>query len=809
MFLSDTRWSPSVVNKMDGSNMSALFFALERSDLPIIQLLMDYPDIEVNNRNDRGEYPLLYAIAKKPEAVRLFLSNPTTILDCVLFGTEENAVNIACAQNSVEILRMLMEDKRWDPELINWAPRLGHNDSALSIAAKEGFTEIMKILLDQPGVDLNIKDAGRYTPLYHAVDRNNPEIVKLLLDKSNVEEENSLKKNINNDYQDGQTVLTLAAENGNPDIMRMLLDYPGIDVNFKTFKGLIPLFKAMEYGKPLIVEMLLSREDTRLDMINDDNEGALHSACYSSHVECVKLFLSDKRCTDIIVNHNIPNGCGAPTSPLLCAAYNGDTEIAKMLLEFPGINLNITWVKDPKYSEESNEGFTPLLTALFCGHDEVAKLLLANKNTDITVKNKKNKTALMMACMYIGNASVDIVKLLLNHKDCPDDYINQKDIYNNSALSYAAICDNEEIAKELLLQPGIDVNIVDKYGKSILHHAMANNWVEVVKLLLSNNNLKLDTLTDGDITPLLAAVERNNIECVHLFVNDKRCSASILNQRDRGFEATALIKAVVIASPVIVRLLVANPACDINIPNYKGETALMYAMGPDVEANDDDCNVTENDTTIVHLLLAEARTKVDLIDNHGRNALSFGFLANHLEAIQLFTSDARCTPDLLNNTMIEDDTLLMRAVQDGNEEMVKILTSIPDIDCNAGNPLTYTLEKNQPNILSILLTNKSIKIDIGKALINACLNKFNQCIRHLTKDTRCTTEILNRKNQFGETALMTAVVYGNTEMVEYLADLPGIDLKVKTNYGKFVMDLAMEQHDEKYINIFKIGNGNE
>ena len=51
---------------------------------------------------------------------------------------------------------------------------------------------------------------------------------------------------------------------------------------------------------------------------------------------------------------------------------------------------------------------------------------------------------------------------------------------------------------------------------------------------------------------------------------------------------------------------------------------------------------------------------------------------------------------------------------------------------------------------------------------------------------------------------MTAVVYGNTEMVEYLADLPGIDLKVKTNYGKFVMDLAMEQHNGKYTNIFKI-----
>ena len=241
--------SPYLVNKRDATNMSALFFALERSDVPIIQLLMDFPGIEVNNMNDRGEYPLLYATARKPEAVRLFLSNPTTILDCILSGTEENVVNIACEQNSVDLLKMFMEDKRWNPELINWRPREGHNDSALSTAAKEGFTEIMKMLLDQPGVDLNVNDAGWYTPLYHAIDRNNPEIVKLLLDKSNVEEENSLKENINYEFQDGQTVLTLAAEKGNLDIMRMLLDYPGIDVNFKTSKGLIPLFQAMQYDK--------------------------------------------------------------------------------------------------------------------------------------------------------------------------------------------------------------------------------------------------------------------------------------------------------------------------------------------------------------------------------------------------------------------------------------------------------------------------------------------------------------------------------------------------------------------------------
>jgi len=791
MLLTDTRCTSDIVNQKGDGNMSALFYALEKSDLTIIQLLMDFPGIEVNNRNDRGECPILYATGKRHEAVRLFLSNPTTVLDSVLYGTEEDVVNIACSQNSVEMLQMFIEDKRWDPEMINRTPRLGHNDSALSTAAKEGFTDIMKILLNQPGVNINIRDNWRYTPLFHAVERDHPEIVKLLLDKSIVEDENSLKGNINNDdFQDGNhTLLTLAAEKGNPDIMRMLLDYPGIDVNFKTYKGLIPLTQAMKYNKPMIVEMLLSREDTRLDLIDDENESALHYACSSSYVECVRLFLKDKRCTEIIVNHNISSRHVWPSAPLLCGAYEGNMEIVKMLLEFPGIDLNVIW---------EDHGYTPLLTALFCGHNEVAKLLLANKNTDIAVTDKENKSALMIACIH--EKSVESFKLLLSHENCPNDFINHKDKNNYSALSHAANYANEEMVKELLLEPGIDVNVVNNYGNSLLYCAMERNWVEVLKLLLANNNLKLEILSEKAGNPLFAAVEENNIECVHLFLQDKRCTANILNQWVGG----ALLEAVDMRSPVMVRLLIDNPTCDINIPDYKGVTPLMHAMGPGVAKGDDICDAKKDDTTIVHLLLAEARTKLDLIDKyHGRNALSFGFLSNHLEAIKLFTSDARCTPDLLNNTMIEDDTLLMRAVKDGNEEMVKILASLEDIDCNAGNPLSYALKRNQPNILSILLTNQTIKLDIGTDLITACLHQFNECIRHLTKDTRCTTEILNRKNQFGETALMTAVVYGNTEIVEYLVDLQGIDLEAENDAGKNVKDLAEKQYGKRYVNIFK------
>ena len=80
LLLEDKRCTPSFVNKRDDSGCSAIFFALKNSDLPIIQLFVDYPDIEVNTGNDQDMSRILYAAKNRPEAVSLLLSNPNTML---------------------------------------------------------------------------------------------------------------------------------------------------------------------------------------------------------------------------------------------------------------------------------------------------------------------------------------------------------------------------------------------------------------------------------------------------------------------------------------------------------------------------------------------------------------------------------------------------------------------------------------------------------------------------------------------------------------------------------------------------------
>ena len=89
------------------------------------------------------------------------------------------------------MLQLFMKDKIWDPAIINHKTISKSLTSALIIAADGGFTDEVKIVLDQPGVDMNIADENKYTELFHA---NNKDIVELMLDKSKMEEDNPLKK---------------------------------------------------------------------------------------------------------------------------------------------------------------------------------------------------------------------------------------------------------------------------------------------------------------------------------------------------------------------------------------------------------------------------------------------------------------------------------------------------------------------------------------------------------------------------------------------------------------------------------------
>jgi len=191
----------------------------------------------------------------------------------------------------------------------------------------KGLTHLMKLVLCAKNndeclemikkiVNNDPKEVGEYcaegwTSLMIACRNGNIEIVKLLLDRSDID------ININKQHNEGRTALMLACRYGNINsnsnlkTVKLLSSHPGIDVNKQDNSGWTALMWACSYGitdsNIEIFKLLLNHPDIDVNRQNNDKWTALTLACVygnaDSDVETVKLLL-DHPNIDIDMQNN-------------------------------------------------------------------------------------------------------------------------------------------------------------------------------------------------------------------------------------------------------------------------------------------------------------------------------------------------------------------------------------------------------------------------------------------------------------------------------------------------------------------------
>ena len=103
----------------------------------------------------------------------------------------------------------------------NWRNVSGE-ETALILACKHGSsTDVMKLLLERPDIDINLADENFMTALMWASSCHTVHAIKLLL---------ALRLDIDNANRDGDTALILASRHNSIEAVRILLEVPGINV---------------------------------------------------------------------------------------------------------------------------------------------------------------------------------------------------------------------------------------------------------------------------------------------------------------------------------------------------------------------------------------------------------------------------------------------------------------------------------------------------------------------------------------------------------------------------------------------------
>lgn len=199
--------------------------------------------------------------------------------------------------------------------------------SALHWAILKQNNDVFSVLLSADDINVNIKEfENKDTPLIIASRFNNLEAVKLLIDHPNID--------INLRNRIDRTALSEAVINENLDVVNILVEESNIDVTALDFMNDSLLTWASIKGYVFLVEVLLEKNIIDVNFQDVFDETALHFAAKYGHLDIVELLLQQP---DIDVNSTDFSGY----TPLMVAVANNKPETVKLLLNSPQIDTAI------------------------------------------------------------------------------------------------------------------------------------------------------------------------------------------------------------------------------------------------------------------------------------------------------------------------------------------------------------------------------------------------------------------------------------------------------------------------------------
>jgi len=508
------------VNKVDSNGVPLVYMASQYGYVDILKVLIKAGGNVNQATTDDGTSPLWIASQKENvDIVKLLLkaggdvNQTTTDNGC-------SPLYIASEKGNLAIVKALIEA---DGNVNQAATDDGR--TPLLIASQKEHVAIVKLLLKAGGnVNQATTDDGT-SPLWIASKNGNAAIVKVLIEADgNVNQARTT---------DGSTPLFIASEKGNVAIVKLLIKSGG-DVNqAKTTTGASPLYIASEQGNVDTVKVLIEADGNVNQAHTTHGVSPLYIASQKENVAIVKVLIvaganvNQARSTD---------GC----TPLYIASEKGNVDLVKVLIDAGG-NVN----------QQANNKAIPIIMASLKGHTEVVRLLLQQPNIDLN-KIAYGKSALGHAS---NNEIIQLLKdagakytireaVAANDMNYVHEWIKndkEKDIKEiNESLYVASSNGNIDIVKLFLALKDININYSNIDGVTSLFIACQSNHPTIVELLLQQPNIDVNIPMTSDTskgaTPLIVATYLGNYECAQQLLQHATIDTTITFQNKKAMQ---------------------------------------------------------------------------------------------------------------------------------------------------------------------------------------------------------------------------------------------------------------------------------
>jgi ankyrin repeat protein len=387
----------------------------------------------------------------------------------------------------------------------------------LHFAAVRGNDDIVRLLLADPNVDVNLQCSNFFTPLEYAVASDHATIIRLLLERPDLEL-SCVKM---------ARLAAGPASTGVPsEEFRMIMSRAEPD----TLWG--EVFREIQHKEDLTL-MLLEKHAFDSKVYGRDPhkfaEEALCSAVGYGHFKILALLLDGG--VDIEASRSL-------CTPLILAATAGNEAMVNILLD-RGADAGVM-----------RNGKLPFICAVKYGHLGVAQLLHRRApDIDVNRRDAMGSTALSQATWYRRNS---IVHWLL--EECQADP-NIGHFQFLTPIEIAAQCENNTAMVRAMLDKGATPNLKGHSGKALLntdtvvgllraganlrvgfsewepllHWAVHKQEKRVLGTLLQRDDVRISHRDENGATPFWWAVFREYDEMVRLFLETEKDIALLVD----------------------------------------------------------------------------------------------------------------------------------------------------------------------------------------------------------------------------------------------------------------------------------------